>query len=260
MSSHLLIGASHALYMAQALGPVQADLAQASAGAVPIEAPELKDSFKLLLLSPKTQFLSFTRGPAGLQVAANASLLREVREHDRADSKVFMLINGNEHNARFMVQTDPPFDFVHPRVPGVIAGRQILPLSLIHQIIAESLTLTQLTVAYLARTLPQAERFFVAPPPPIRSEAHIRGQPEIFDFSRAKVEDARVRLKIYEVYLDCLAQAVQPTGVTLLLPPPEHRDAQDFLAQPCWHMCTHATSDYYHAVYAAAGVMSLASV
>ena len=260
MSSHLLIGASHALYMAQALGAVEADLAQASAGAVPIAAPELEDRFKLLLLSPKTQFLSFARGPTGVQVAANESLLREVREHDRADAKVFMLINGNEHNARFMMQTQPGFDFVHPRVPGVIAGRQMLPLSLMRQIVAESLTLTQLTVAYLARTLPRAQKFFVAPPPPIPSEAHIRSQPEIFDFSRVKVEDARLRLKIYEVYLECLAQAVQPAGVTLLLPPPEHRDAQGFLAKPWWHMCTHATSDYYHAVYAAAGVMSLASV
>ncbi|HLL20025.1 MAG TPA: hypothetical protein VK439_14690 [Rubrivivax sp.] len=261
MQEHLIIGASHALYMAQALGTVAADLSQASAGAVPIDAPDVDGRFKLLLLSPRTRFLSFQQGEdGGIQVTANAALLRDVQAHDRPGSKVFLLINGNEHNARFMVRHARPFDFVHPGVPGLLPGRQILPLPLMHQLLSQALLETQLTVAYLARLLPRAQTFVVAPPPPIGCDRHIQSLPEIFDFSHHPVEHARVRLKIYEVMLECLARAVQPAGVRLLMPPPEHRDAVGFLREPLWFSCTHAASDYYHAVYAAAGVASLASV
>ncbi len=260
MAQHLVIGASHALYMAQALGRVQADLSTASAGAVDIETPDSDDRFRLLLLSPRTRFLSFRQGTGGIEVDANAALLRDVQQHDRQGSKVFLLINGNEHNAQFMVRHARPFDFVHPSVPGLLPGRQVLPLTLMHELLSQALVPTQLTLAYLARLLPRAQKFCVAPPPPIPCNTHIRGLPEVFDFSRHPVEEPGVRLKIYEVYVECLARAVQPLGVTLLPAPAEHRDSQGFLREPLWFSCTHATTGYYPAVYAAAGVDCLASV
>jgi hypothetical protein len=260
MNKHLIIGASHALYMAQALGNVEADLERASAGPVPIDAPQIEDTVSLLLLSPKTNFLAFERTAQGLRVQANQALLDPVRAHDRPESKVMLLINGNEHNSRHMLAHAVPYDFHHPQVAGMLPGRQVVPASVMREGVVEMLVHTQLIVSCLAQMLPRAAKFFIAPPPPIPSAAQIRGQPEVFDFSQREVEHARVRLKVYELTLERLGQFCAEAGVTLLPPPAQHRDAEGFLVQPLWHMCTHALPAYYDAVYAALGIHAHASV
>lgn len=254
MNPILLIGASHALYMAQCFGEVDADLDRVSAGPVPVRSPDPEAAISLLLLSRRTAFVAFEPGPQGLSVRANAALLEAVRRYDRPDARVALLINGNEHNSQFMLASPVPFDFEHPRVPGLLPGRQPVPARFVRKRIEASLALTRLTVAFLAGQLPRAQRFFVAPPPPIPSEAHIRAHPEGFDFAGRAIEHPRVRLKVYEAYLDALADLCAASGVTLLRTPARQRDAEGFLVEPMWYGCTHARPESYAPVYAELGV------
>lgn len=261
MNRHLIIGASHALFMARALGAVEARYGQASAGTAAIAQDEFDADWRLLLLTPRTPFLQFTRTEQGLQVAANEALMAEVRSYDAPPSKVLMLINGNEHNARFMMEHAVPFDFFHPAVPGYVPGRQIVPRATVEAVVAEALTATRLTIAHLSRVLGRAARYVVAPPPPIACEAQIRRQPEIFDVAHARIEQPRVRLKIYEVYLECLARIAAQNGAAFVGPPAAHRDAEGFLLERYWYQATHANPDYYRSTMAVhAGERRLASV
>lgn len=260
MAQHLILGSSHALFMAQGLGHFEADWTQASSGALTIEDTGCADTWKLLFLTPKTQFLVFRQGPNGIEPLANEVLLREVAPFNVPESQVVCLIGGNEHNARFMMAQPRPFDVVHPRGPALQGGRQVVPRAVIRQLLQEGMATTQLTLRVLAGLFPLAQRRVVAPPPPIASEAQIRSHPEIFDFNRHGVEDAGVRLKVYEIMLDLLQAMATQAGYTYLPPPPQNRDAQGFLAEPYWNIATHAQPAYYAPVWAQLGAPRHASV
>ena len=260
MAQHLILGSSHALFMAQGLGHFEADWTQASSGALTIEDTGCEDTWKLLFLTPKTQFLVFRQGPNGIEPLANEVLLREVAPFNVPESQVVCLIGGNEHNARFMMAQPRPFDVVHPRGPALQGGRQVVPRAVIRQLLQEGMATTQLTLKVLAGLFPLAQRRVVAPPPPIASETQIRSHPEIFDFNRYGVEDAGVRLKVYEIMLDLLQAMATEAGYTYLPPPPQNRDAQGFLSEPYWNIATHAQPAYYAPVWAQLGALRHASV
>jgi hypothetical protein len=149
---------------------------------------------------------------------------------------------------------------MHPRGPALQPGRQVVPRSVIRQLLQEGMATTQLTLKTLAGLFPHAQRRVVAPPPPIESEAQIRSHPEIFDFGRYGVQDAGVRLKVYEIMLELLAAMAKESGYTFLAPPPENRDEQGFLAEPYWNIATHAQPAYYAPVWAQLGAARHASV
>jgi len=260
MAQHLIIGSSHALFMAQALGHFEADWTQASQGALTLQDTGCSDTWKLLFLTPKTQFLVFRQGPKGIEPLVNEVLLREVAPFNAPESKVVCLIGGNEHNARFMMAQPRPFDVHHPGGPALQPGRQVVPRAVIRQLLQEGMVTTQLTLKTLAGLFPRAQRFVVAPPPPIASEAQIRSHPEIFDFARYGVEDPSVRLKVYEIMLDLLTGMATEAGYQFMPPPAENRDAQGFLTEPYWNISTHAQPAYYAPVWAQLGAPCHASV
>ena len=260
MARHLIIGASHAIHLAQAMGPVEADREAASRGALPISVTGTADTWKLLLLTHQRPFLTFHPGARGIEVRADPVLLEDLACFDAPDSRIVCLIGGNEHNAQFMIAHPQPFDLVHPRGPAPQPGRQIVPAAVIRRTLAQSLEFARLALVSLGELFPNATRHVVAPPPPIPSDAQIRGSPESFEFGQRRVESAAVRLKIYETLLDVLAGIAAGSGCVFMAPPASRRDAQGFLAQPYWLGATHATPTYYEPVIAALGVQRHASV
>ena len=260
MSQHLIIGASHTLYISQVLGTIEADLTAASRGAIEIRDTGLDDIWKLLFLTPRTGFLTFERRPQGLELRVSDSLRRELVPFDRPESHVVCLIGGNEHNLEFLTAHPQPFDFHHPRGPAPRAGRQVVPGRVMRQRLAASMEMTRLTLHALRPMFQHAQLHMVAPPPPCPSEDFLRRRAEVFDFARKGVEDAGVRLKVYETVLDILRDIAADARYHWMPPPTSRRDAQGFLAEAFWQDATHATIEYYEPVVAELGVKRHASV
>jgi hypothetical protein len=212
------------------------------------------------MLTPKTDILTIRRVNGTETLQGCAALLQEAHLFNRESSKLLVLLGGNEHNARFMAVRDTPFDFFHSRYPGLIQGRQIVPAACIRDVAASDLRPTRVKFRFLAEQFPVAQKIVVAPPPPIPSADHIRRFPEIFDFAQHPLEDASVRLKIYDIYLDTLSHCAAEAGMRFIAPPGECRDRDGYLLERYWNQCTHATADYYDPVLKSAGIECHASV
>ena len=123
--------------------------------------------------------------------------------------------------------------------------RQIIPRAVIIERLKSWLINTEKYLAFLGGELNLAQRFLIAPPPPIPEEEHIRRYPEIFNFKVDVLENAMVRLKIYELYIDLVKLMCLRRGIHFVPAPNENRDQVGFLLQQYWNQCTHATPDYY---------------
>lgn len=251
--SNLILGSSHILQLGEAIGRFDADWQTASQDLIPIASPRGADNY-LLFSTNRPNFLELKEAPDGAVRGAFGPLMEKVRAFNRSGSKVVLGMGGNEHNIRFLLAHPRPFDFLHPAAPGVEPGRQVVPC---REVAALMLSLQQRTFVVtrlLAAELPEAELYFLPPPPPIPSEAHIRQNREVFDFEKRGVEAASVRLKLYALYLENLRAFCAKTGIRLLDPPPEHQDETGFLLEAYWAGCTHAKAAYYDGIVSELGL------
>ncbi len=248
MTANLIIGSSHALVLAEAVGAFQATWQEASRDLIRIEAPGEAETW-LLFTTHRPQVTSpqLIRREGETEVSFGP-LMKRVRAFNRPDAQVVFGIGGNEHNINFLTAHPRPFDFVHPAVPSLDPRRQILPLADMRTIVAGLLRGTLSTTRLLAGQLGKAQRYYLAPPPPNPSEAYVRSHPAVFDFTETGVEDATVRLKLYELYLELVADFCREESLTFLPPPPGTRDAKGFLIEALWNGATHAAPAYYDSV------------
>lgn len=253
MSGNLIIGSSHSLHLAAAVGSYAADWQEASRDLIPIQSTTGAQTH-LLFTTNRPNFLELAAGPGGRVTATFGPLMDKVRAYDRPGAKVVLNIGGNEHNIRFLCAQPTPFDFHHPSAPGLIPGRQVIPAremaAILRGLLERTLTVTRL----IAAELPQAERYYLPPPPPIESEAQIRTNPAIFDFDAHGIEDAGVRLKIYNLYIEIVAGFCAANQIRFLPPTPAHRDEKGFLREPFWDGSTHANPDYYAPIVSELGL------
>lgn len=253
MSENLIIGSSHAVPLAQAVGQIPATPAGLEGDIVALGSAGDQQNY-LIFTHNKPHFLVFREGQDRKTVAQFSPFIEKVRSFNREDCKVIFYIGGNEHNIMFLRAHPKPFDFVHSSSGSVLAGRQIIPLPVMRGILRTALERTFLVTRLISDQLPLAQRFYVAPPPPIGSDAHIRGNPEVFDFSVNEIEPASVRMKIYQLYLELVAAFCADAGLAYLPPRLEHCDERGFLDEPFWSGCTHATVDYYRGLVAELGL------
>lgn len=253
MTGNLILGASHALMFAKAVGDYQADWQEASRGLIPVPTSNGGDT-SLLFVTNRPSFLELKHGPGGGIVAVFGPLMDDIRAFNRPGAKVVLGVGGNEHNIRFLAAHPRPFDVFHPIWPGVEPGRQIIPrremTAVMQGLLERTLTVTRL----IAAELPLAERWYLAPPPPIPSEAHIRANTEGFFRFEGGVEAASVRLKLHAIYLEIVTAFCRANGLRLIPPTPGSQDEQGFLREPYWQGSTHATSDYYAGIVAELGL------
>jgi hypothetical protein len=253
MSANLILGSSHAMMLARAVGRFEGDWKTAVADLIPIETKSGADT-KLLFSTNRPTFLELKAGPGGAVVAEFGALMDKVRTFNRPDAKVVLGVGGNEHNIKFLTAGPRPFDFHHPAWPTIEPGRQVIParemVAVLRGLLERTLTVTRL----LAAELPQAQVFYLPPPQPIASEEQIRKTPAIFDFGATGVEAAGVRLKIYALYIAIVRAFCAAHGLAFLEPVAAHQDAQGFLAEPYWEGATHATADYYSGIVSELGL------
>lgn len=256
MSGNLIIGSSHALYLGRATGTYLTTLdewktmEEAQDKLIRIESFSGKDNH-LLYTMPKPAFVTLYQTPENTIRATFEAPIDEIRAYNRKSSKVVFMLGGNEPAGRFFYRNSKPFDFFHPEVPETDTSRQLLPLAHMGSIIADLLRNAALATEALAHELPLARKYCVATPPPIPSEEHIRKFPEIFDFKKYAIEDRFVRLKLYRLQMQYMAEFCARIGLEFIPPPASTVDAQGFLREDYWLGCTHASAGYYKDIVAA---------
>jgi hypothetical protein len=250
---NLIIGSSHTLYFSEAVGSVQATWQEASQDLIRVESVSGADN-RLLFTTNRPSFISWSRTPAGEPAHTFGPLMEKIRAFNQAGSKVVFAIGGNEHNMRFLCANPRPFDFHHMSCSTMDPARQILPSRGMREILEGLLERTLAVTRVIAGELPLAERYYLAPPPPIPSEDHLRRQSEVFDFKTHGVEAAAVRLKIYNLYVEIIGDFCAETGIGFIPPVPENRDEAGFLREAYWSGATHASADYYRGIVSELGL------
>ena len=245
----LIIGDSHGFFMAKYLGEFKAKWEDVLNGPLPVISKDDVHVADLILLNGKLNFFSLWQ-QEGVVVAEIANnFFATLKMYNNKEAICFFLNHGNEHNARFMCQHIQPFDFFDSTMPDkLITGRQIIPRSAIYKQLMVVKPIIETEIRTLKTYISNANIFFVAPPPPIPSEDHIRKFPEIFNFNENVLEDKWLRLKIYKLYLEILAIICGECNVKLLMPPSECIDKCGFLKEIFWTGCTHASPNYYEFV------------
>ena len=165
MSANLIIGSSHALILAEAVGAHSGDVFGTKDTLIPIASPSGNDN-QLIYTMPKPGFVTLTRTAAGDIQAAFESPIAEIRRYDSEAATVIFMIGGNEPAANFFYRNPRPFDFVWPQSPQAGAGRQILPAAVIRAAVADMIAKSSLSTQALARELPKARKLYLSIPPP----------------------------------------------------------------------------------------------
>lgn len=253
MSDNLILGSSHAIMFARAIGDFAADLEATTRDLMRIESPRAVGS-SLLFTTNRPRFLELKAGPNGAVTGQFGPLMDKIRAFDRPGAKVILGIGGNEHNIRFLTADPRPFDFIHPAWPSVEPGRQVIPAREMAAVMRGLVERTLLVTRLIAAELPKAELHYLPPPPPIPSDEYLRANTEGFFKFEGGVEAASVRLKLHALYMDILRDFCGKTGIRLIPPVAEHLDDQGFLSAPYWQGATHATSAYYAGVVSDLGL------
>jgi len=247
MSGNLIVGSSHALGFAQAVGDFSATADEAKDRVLPIGAHSGRETY-LLFTRPSQGFVRLERGDAqGARVAFDPPI-DEFRAFNAKTSKIVFMLGGHEPAGRFFYRDPKPFDFFHPEVAQTDVGRQILPVAHMRQVMSDLLRRTALVTEALVKEVPKAKTYYVAVPPPIPSDDHIRKFPEIFEFDKYGIEDRFVRLKLYKLQMEYMSAFCARNRMNFVGAPPSNLDEHGFLKEEYWQGCTHAGVGYYREI------------
>jgi hypothetical protein len=244
MSANLVIGSSHALNLARAIGDYSATTEEAQNNLLKIKTRSGNET-SLLYALPRPEFMNLRQNSDGAWQVTYGSPMAHVRRFNQTGATVVLMLGGNEPNGFFFYKNPKPFDFYHPDRPETDVRKQILPLAQMREIVRRVMFYSSLSTSALARELPLARKVYISPPPPIPSKDHIRKFPEIFDFDKHEIEDAAIRLKIHMVQVRILKDVCKNCGVEFIDSDRSNTDEDGFLKEEFWEGCTHATPSYY---------------
>lgn len=245
----IFFGASHTVAMAKCLGHFSATWDDVIDRPVPISDDQGECTGYLVMTSPKAKLFEHYLAEGQVQVRINDRFSAQLRALDSPDNLCYFAIGGNEHNSLFMVRHAQPFDFHDDRRPDqLIQGRQIVPRQVVEQRLRAALPHVERELRLASTLMPAVRKAFVMPPPPVPSEDYLLRYPEGFRFEGRGVEDRWVRLKIYDLYRQELAQICDRHHLALIGPPSECVDDEGFLRPEYWFEATHATPSYYRSI------------
>jgi len=174
-------------------------------------------------------------------------------EREARQRAVILSWQGTEYLARFLVAPDPLFDFVPRARPDspLVAGATLVPESAVRTLFARTFADAAGVVARVVRSA--AAVFLPAPPPPKDDDDLIRRRVLMEQGFRVRLEKLGVspdtvvfsppllRLKLWELTQDLLAEAVEGVGGVYVPCPTEARDAHGLLRREFWNEdITHA--------------------
>lgn len=245
----LIIGDSHAGYMAKAFGDYAGGFEEINHGhAIPVVREGVTAAECIIINPHKTVFFSQRFEEEGRNLLIDIDPIFHAALQARRDRcpRVLLSLEGNSHNAQFMLQAEIPFDFHDPDSPDIYQpDHQVVPREVVLQHFDFSARLLGVKLGLLRQYLGDVPLYWFAPPPPIPSHEHIAAFPEGFRMAERGITHPWVRLKIYRAYVQTLAAVVQAQAAHAVLAPRSCTDEHGFLLQPYWNQCTHASPGFY---------------
>lgn len=245
----LIIGDSHAGYMAKAFGDYAGGFDDINRGhAIPIVRDGVTTAECIIINPHKTAFFleQFDAVSRNLLIDIDPIFHTALQARRNRCPCVLISLLGNAHNAQFMMQAEIPFDFHDPHSPDIYQiDHQVVPREVVMEHFAFASQVLAVKLGLLRKELGDVPFYWFAPPPPIPSHEHITAFPEGFQMAERGITHPWVRLKIYRAYVELLSATAQTQGVNVLVAPPSCTDEHGFLLQPYWNHCTHATPSFY---------------
>lgn len=163
------------------------------------------------------------------------------------DSHFVSMMRGNYHNVIGLIEHPRRFDIVDEAGrmrPLDGPPRQVVPRDAMRAMFALHAEVAMFSTRQFA-ALFDGTTIFISSPPPIRSAEHIRSHPSAFKrIIHRGVVPARIRKKLYDLWIETLSAACAEAGIALLPPPPEALDERGFLSEAFWGDATHANAGY----------------
>jgi hypothetical protein len=202
----------------------------------------------LQLLVPQYRPLLITEGE---RTILNPRITQKLEELIALNSPALFasFVLGNDHSVFGLVNHPRPFDFVLPdrHDLGPAAGAEIVPYDMMRAMLADRVKRFLVPMLSSFRTISGLPVRHFCSPPPIGSQEHIAQFPGI---AGAKVRSLGVappglRLKLWLMYADIVAEACAEAGVEFVPAPLAAMDAAGFLDQPLWsNTPTHGNAGY----------------
>lgn len=193
-------------------------------------------------------------GPAPRTPAYWDALVREAK-----DSTVLLVWNGNQHLAKFLFEIDRPFDFFLASQPAwETSEADIVPEAQVREALDGGNAFLYQLLGRL-KEVPGCRVVLLGTPPPKGDDARLRHfiQREAFfvqlaskagsNVNHIRLTDRSVRLKLWTVIQDLLAEAADNNGCAFLSVPDGVKDEDGFLRGDLWFEdATHANPQYGH--------------
>lgn len=168
-----------------------------------------------------------------------------------AEDCVFSAVGGNQYAIVSTVRTPLEYDFLTPSAHQdvIVEGTALVPFRALAGYIQKGLRGTIRPVLKQIREATSARVFHIAPPPPKEDNGFIAKNFES-RFAGEGIEDhgptqPSLRLKCWQVQLECLAELCEELGIGLVQPPKPGVTAAGFLAPRCYaNDVTHANRRY----------------
>jgi len=157
-------------------------------------------------------------------------------------------IQGSQYNIFGLVKHPQPFDFYWPDEPGlpIDEDAELLPLSLVTSIFKRDLRAT-FHILDTIKKISRIKTYFLEPPPPVPSEAHIRKHPSSFreKINQHGVSPAVFRYKLWRLQAKLVREHCASLGLDYIPVPKEAQNRQGLLRRPYWNIDpTHGNAAY----------------
>jgi hypothetical protein len=174
-----------------------------------------------------------------------------------AGNRIALVWGGNEHNAFHFFQTQHPFDFVSRHVNKLISSFEVISQRRVRHLYNKS-SFDHLRVV-LADLVTGSARCVsvVGTPPPKKDSEQLRkiliNEPLMVEWAQrfgenvdtVKITEPHVRLKLWFLIQEILADAAHQVGAKFIPVAPEVQDHDGFLRSEYWHHdVTHANRLY----------------
>lgn len=175
-----------------------------------------------------------------------------------AQGRVVVLIyNGNQHNAGFLFRAGPPFDFWDPDASAdFLLDASVVPRAMVAEYFKPSLLNLDVIVAKLKEG--GAAEIIVLGTPPCKGDSdfireivmgsrYFQDAAEKMgrDIRTVEINDSSVRVKLWRLLQQMMAEIAQRTGATFLPLPNDVLDPDGCLKREFWaHDVTHGNQKY----------------
>ena len=181
-----------------------------------------------------------------------AEFCRQIGEFDDRDF-VFSAVGGNQYAIVSTVQPEVDYDFLEASSDELTSGAQLVPFRAVATFIESGIRETVGPVLHEIRSSTVAKVFHLVPPPPKQDNAFVASQAEGY-FARAGLKELGptrpdLRLKCWNVQLECLAKLCEEMDIGLVMPPSKTVTSEGYLEPNCYAKdVTHANRRYGEAV------------